>query len=132
MKRSYLITAGAALFAALLIAFFRGFSPGNVACEAFAGLCDGFFAVGAVLVCAGIFSWIGRSGFYDIFSYGARTAWNRLTPFIKREETPSTYYDYKVRKEEKRKPVMKVSLVLGLVFLLLSVVFLIAYNMTAA
>ena len=128
MKRSLLISGAVSLFAVLLIAFFRGLAPGCGAAEALSALCDGTFAVGAVLLGVGILSWVGQSGFFDIYSYGARAAWNRLTPFVKGREATPRYYDYKVKRDTERKPTMKIPLIIGLVMLLISLALLFVYS----
>ncbi len=128
MKRSLLICAAFSFLAVFLIALFRGLAPGCGSAEALSALCDGTFAVGAVLLGVGILSWVGQSGFFDIYSYGTRAAWNRLTPFVKGREATPRYYDYKVKKDAERKPPMKIPLIIGLVMLLLSLVLLFAYS----
>ncbi|MBR4503301.1 MAG: DUF3899 domain-containing protein [Clostridia bacterium] len=128
MKRSLLIAGAVSLLAVFLIAFFRGLAPGCDAAGALSALCDGTFAVGAVLLGAGILSWVGQSGFFDIYSYGARAAWNRLTPFVKGREATPRYYDYKVKKDTERKPPMKAPLIIGLVLLFLSGLLLFFYS----
>ena len=128
MKRSLLICAAVSILAVLLIAFFRGFAPGCSAAESLSALCDGTFAVGVILLGVGILSWVGQSGFFDIYSYGTRAAWNRLTPFVKGREATPRYYDYKVKRDAERKPPMKIPLIIGLVMLLLSLLLLFVYQ----
>ena len=128
MKRSLLICAAVSLLAVLLIALIRGLAPGCSAAEALSALCDGTFAVGAVLMGVGILSWVGQSGFFDIYSYGTRAAWNRLTPFVKGREATPRYYDYKVKRDAERKPPMKIPLIIGTGMLLLSLILLFVYS----
>ena len=68
----------------------------------FHALADGFFPIGFLNFGFGLLLWIGTTGFFDIFGYSAKAI---LNFFIPRRFTMDKggYYEYKVKKEEKRK-----------------------------
>lgn len=90
-------------------------------------LSDGCFVSAVLLGGLGLLVWVSTTGFFDIFSYAGKFALMAIFPW-KRLEKPVKFYDYKMEKEEHRKKGNHVLVIVGAAFLLLSVLFLLAYN----
>ncbi len=127
MRRHYLITGALALLTALGIAWGRGMKAGAEPAALYAALCDGFFVVGIFLVCMGVLFWVSTTGFFDSLSYGFQGLWYRLTAFV-RDRERQTYYDYKMTREQRRKRIHRVPLLVGAALLTLSVAFLLLWQ----
>ena len=76
--------------------------PGGEPISIFHALADGFFVIGFFNFGFGALIWIGSTGFFDIFSYSFKAALNFFLPRRYVENT-GDYYEYKVKKQEKRK-----------------------------
>ncbi|MBQ9151653.1 MAG: DUF3899 domain-containing protein [Clostridia bacterium] len=73
-----------------------------------------------------LIGWVGSKGTFDIFGYSI----GGLFRLLKRESYDNkqeTFYDYRTKKDENRKPFNWPMLVVGLAFLLLAVVFSVIY-----
>lgn len=123
---SYGLSAAVALVIALAVSFRQGLFEAASFREVCFALCDGFFIAGGLMCCVGGLSRIASTGFFDIFSYGARTIASHFVP-QKDEKGLPKYYDYKVAREEKRKKPLNSALMVGLVCLALSLVFMLLY-----
>ena len=88
-------------------------------------LCDAFFVAGILLALFGALVWISTTGFFDTFGYALRTAAHLLFPFFRYDT--KTFYDYKTEKEEKRTQAKGFLVIVGLFYLILSLIFLILW-----
>lgn len=73
----------------------------------FHALSDGFFVTGLLNLGFGALIWISTTGFFDIFSYSAKSILNFFIPRSMMERmgmtrTSGDFYEYKVKKQEKR------------------------------
>ena len=119
--KQYLWTLGAGLAASMGVALARGFTLSNPAYQNAQYLSDGCFVTGMLLLGAGALTWIGGSGFFDIFGYGVRSLPMLFTPF-KGPKRYATYYDYKEAKARRRGGPLYFLLICGAVFLLAAAV----------
>ena len=87
-------------------------------------LCDGAFVAAVLLAGVGLLVWIGSAGTFDTLTYAAHSLKRQLLPFGSREEKRRDYYQYKLDKEEKRRPVPVFLLGSGGFFLFLAAVLL--------
>ncbi len=90
-------------------------------------LSDSFTLPGALFIGVALLGWISSKGVFDIFGYsmkGLFSLWKKES-YYKQE----SFYDYRVQKDEKRKPFNLPMLLVGLVFLLFGVVMMIAFLM---
>lgn len=115
--KQYLWTLGVGLAVSLSIALLQGFNLGNPAYQNAQYLSDGCFVTSMLLLGAGALTWIGGSGFFDIFGYGVRSLPTLFTPF-KGPKRYATYYDYKEAKAQRRSGPQYFLLISGAVFLL--------------
>ncbi|MBR4032739.1 MAG: DUF3899 domain-containing protein [Clostridia bacterium] len=95
-------------------------SSGLSAKDVMAILCDAFFFSGALMASFGGLAWIASTGFFDMISYAINVGAHSLLPFIKLESR--TFYDYKEAKAKKRGSAPRFILVVGLIFVALSVI----------
>ena len=64
-------------------------------------LCDAFTVPGAICLCLGVLIWASTDGFFDGLTYCLSIAWRSMIPGG-RATPPEKYYDYVLRKREKR------------------------------
>ena len=83
-------------------------------------LCDAFFVPGILLTMFGALVWVAQTGFFDAIAYAFRTASHIILPFVNRDR--KTFYDYKIDRAEKRKSTPYFILVVGMGYLLVSVI----------
>ncbi|MBE6684130.1 MAG: DUF3899 domain-containing protein [Ruminococcaceae bacterium] len=81
---------------------------------------DALFLPGALLASIGVLLWVAKEGLFDMISYGVRWAAHSLVPVIKLESR--TFYEYKVEKDKKRRPVPYFVIIVGLVYIALAIV----------
>ena len=88
-------------------------------------LSDSFFLPGVLLVGASLFGWVASKGTFDMFAY---TGHNFINVF-KRESyhKHQSYYDYKSKRDEKRKPFNIPRTLVGLGCLALGILFTVIY-----
>ena len=83
---------------------------------------DGFAVTGLLYVSLGVLFYASSTGFFDFFGYAFQRGASVIFP--KFERGIDDYYEYKVKKQEERKKFSeKSTLVIGLVFVLISGIF---------
>lgn len=96
-------------------------------------LCDGFFVAGVMLTGVGGLKFCGNRGAFDMMAYSVSYVFYLVFPGANakrpQEQQNEKYYDYVQRKQENRKPTGSMWLV-GLAFLAVSVLLLVAYEIT--
>ena len=100
-------------------------APGVSAKEAMAIVSDALIIPGAVFACMGVLMWVASNGLFDMLGYAIRWAGHSLIPVIKLESRD--FYEYKVEKEKKRRPVPYFVLIVGLAYIALSVIAIIVW-----
>lgn len=120
----YYIQAGVGFALAFTVMVYRGlFSKPSIADKIMA-VGDGFTVAAVLYLGVGALMWISTTGFFDIFGYAVKKAAHALIPGMVNDDV-GRYYEYKVEKEEKRKGFLEhFTLKLGLIFLILSAIFL--------
>ena len=96
----------------------------------YAVLSDAFFVPGGLFVCFSVLLKIASGGFFDGVSFIFKRVFNSLIPGarIKKEQN---YVDYKKSKDETRKKGDFTSiLVVGIIFTLIAILFLVLYSNT--
>ena len=101
--------------------------------EVYTILSDALLVPGVIFAGCGALGWARTKGVYDGLGYGfrvgLRSTFGRLVPGDAKKHI--SYYDYKQEKAENRGPWNPSALIVGGVFLLLSLVFTILYTVTA-
>lgn len=83
-------------------------------------LSDSFFVPGAVFVGIAVIGWISSKGTFDIFGYSLRGLFYLFKSESYYKQT--SFYDYRTKKQEGRKPFKRNMLVIGVIFLLLGAI----------
>lgn len=121
----YCIAAGVGLVVATILIFARGIIEAEDLNTATKIFCDAFFVPGAILCCVGLLVVISNGGFFDIFGYGFILFISVFQKDVKKRKYKD-YVEYKKVKNENR-PNLYFVLIVGTVFIAISVVFLIIY-----
>ena len=114
-----------ALVVFLLCAVIWGLFDQSEPLEIVRVLADSCFIPGALFVGISLIGWMSTKGAYDIFGYSIRgllSLWKKESYF-----KSNSYYDYKQKKDEERKPMSKHMLFVGLIFLALGIVMTVVY-----
>lgn len=114
-----------ALVVFLLCATVRGLFTESEPLQIVRILADSFFIPGALFVGISLIGWMSTKGAYDIFGYsihGLLSLWKKESYF-----KSNSYYDYKQKKDEERKPMSKHMLYVGLIFLALGIAMTVVY-----
>ena len=90
---------------------------------------DAFGLSGLLLILFAAISLVSSQGAFDMLNYSVQLVFFTVfRPVYREKEFPKTYYDYKVKMGlKKRKPVSALWIV-GLLFLLVGVIFLVIYH----
>lgn len=125
----YLSAGFAGLVIAAAAAFFQGFALGQPAYLNARHCSDGCFVAAALIGGVGALVWVSTTGFFDILSYGARNMQILLTSLWRHKEHQN-FLDYKTMRAEKRGKPLYFLLVVGLFYLLISLICLgLYYNL---
>ena len=123
----YSITTGVCAILVFLIVTVRGiFSEGLETYKVFHYLTDAFFAVGVVCAGIGLLLFASNGGAFDLLVYGI----SRFFSMFKKDPNKvkyHTYYDYHIAKAERKKTAFLYLVIVGLVFVALSLLFLYFY-----
>lgn len=121
----YSITTVSGAIVVFLFVWWRGIFAAESITVIWRYLVDAFFAVGAILIGFGGLVWLANAGAFRFFAYG----FYRFFTLFKRDPARvkwKTYYEYQEAKAEDRTPFLFL-IVVGAVFLAISLVFLIPY-----
>lgn len=89
-------------------------------------LADAFTVPGVILIMASLFCWLSSQGAVDGIGFAVSGLFRRLLPGAQYKE-PEKYYDYIMRKQEKRKGGYGFLAIVGAGFLLIAVVFIVKF-----
>lgn len=130
-SKKYVIQLVIGLLIAFVIMWQRGLFAAESAADKVLIICDGFTVVAFVYLCMGALLWVSSTGTLDIFSYALKKGVNALIPGRVFDDLGG-YYEYKVSKDEKRKGFREHStLILGFLFLAVSIVLTAVWYMVA-
>lgn len=90
-------------------------------------LCDAFTIPGSICLCLGILIWASTDGFFDGLTYCLSIAWRSFIPGG-RAAPAEKYYDYVMRKRDKRITGYGFIPIVGAVFMAIAIVFLLLFN----
>lgn len=130
---SYLIGSLIAVAMTVALAVSFGAFTAESTSLTFAYLCNAAF-VTAVFYCGvGLLAWVSTTGFFDIFGYGFKSLKYLFSP-AKRDRSEGGYYEYAMEKRERKRDNVSTRfiLVIGIVFLIMSIVFLALWSYTGA
>lgn len=122
----YVITTLIGLMIAIRVAMTRGLSATASMVNNAWYLSDGFFFAGMLLTGVGAMIWIATTGFFDMFAYAGHSLLVLFSP-LKKPSEHKKFYEYKLEKEEKRGKAKPHIFLVGVAFILISLVFLFLY-----
>ena len=126
----YSITIGICLILAFLICVISGLFTYEEPFRIYGILCDGFFISGIFAFSVGILVFVHNHGVFDMLIYGLQ----RFFALFKKkpnEHKYETFYDYSVAKAERPKSDYGFLLIIGGVFILISLIFLYIWAKTS-
>ncbi|MBQ8518997.1 MAG: DUF3899 domain-containing protein [Agathobacter sp.] len=127
----YYVQAGVGLLLAFVIMIYRGLFSKPALSDKVMAIGDGFTVVAVLYLGFGAIMWVSTTGFFDIFGYAAKKAAHAIIPGMIQDDV-GRYYEYKVEKEAKRKGFLEnFTLKLGVIFLILSILFLFVWYQVA-
>ena len=123
----YSIATGVCAILVFLIVTIRGiFSEGLETYKVFHYLTDAFFVIGVLAAGVGLLLLASNGGAFDFIVYGI----SRFISLFKKDPNKvryKTYYDYHIAKAERKKVEFLYLVIIGVVFIALSMLFLYFY-----
>lgn len=123
----YSITTAIGAIIAVIIMGAQGlFAGGLEPHDVYHILCDAFFVPGVIFACVGLIVFASHGGVFDMLGFAVRLFFD----LFRKDPTKRKYkdfYEYKEAKKDKSKWSITFLLIVGLVFILVSVIFLIPY-----
>ena len=120
-----LITAGVASVIAFLVMVARNIFNVTAIHEIMKALCDGFFVSGILFVCFGLLVVASNGGTFDMIKYGVSSLFALFMKDLTKRKY-RTFYDYRKAMQENQRS-FGYLVVVGVVFVAISVVFLLLY-----
>ena len=120
----YSITTGVCSVLVFLLLWARGIFKNPTAVQLYQYLTDSFFIVGILVAMIGLLIFVSNGGVFDMLVYGIY----RFITLFKKDHTNvkyNTFYDYRVAKAERPKASFLFLIIVGVVFLAVSMIFLI-------
>ncbi len=125
---SFMTAAAAGLLIALVSATLWGIFEETDALRIIKIMADCTTLPGVLFIGFALLGWVGSKGMFDLFGYSWYSFKGLFHSDARRaEEGRKTYYDYRMEKEEKRKPLSLPLLLTGLGFLAVGVVFTVLF-----
>ena len=125
-QKTYLILSGVALGFSVVCAVLWDLFNQNELLPILKILSDCFSIPGLLFICVSVLGWVSSKGGFDIFGYSAKSFFN----LFKRESyynKPETYYDYRAKKEETRKPFNLPMCLVGVTYLVIGVIIMVVF-----
>lgn len=122
--KKYLITLIVGFSTAILIAWSKDIFAQTAPVQIFHILCDSFFAVGTVIVCAGLLVFSSNEGTFDILVYGMNSFLDMFRKSSRKKY--DTFYDYRESRADKKNG-FGFLLICGLLFVAISLVMYLFY-----
>lgn len=120
--KKYLIQIGIGLIIAIAIIFYRMPQMEAGTAGVMMAISDGFAVIGLFYVGLGVLMYASSTGFFDFLGYAFQRGASIIIP--KFEPGIENYYEYKIKKQEERKTFSeKSTLLIGIVFVVISAVF---------
>lgn len=124
--KEYAITTAVALIVGVLIALGRGIFQEDEIDMIITIISDAFFIPGVLLVCVGLIVYASNEGLFLTISYGFKTIGRTITAKKDEQLMEEKYHEYYARQMEKKSK-CKHFLIVGLVFVVISLLFVVVY-----
>lgn len=89
---------------------------------------DAFFVPGVLIICLGALLFVGENGIFDMLNFGVKKVVSLVRNEKYRAELPRTYYEYTEQQREKTRSAYGYLFIVGAVFLLAAVIFVILHE----
>ncbi len=120
--KEYLFATLFAIIAIVAVAWIRGaFSSDDIKTLCM-GIGDGLFVAGVLYAGVGLLIKISTTGQFDIFGYGIRSLKYLFTP-TKKNRDEGGYYEYTLKRKERRRPAPMYLVWIGVVLIALAAIF---------
>lgn len=129
MKRKIIecsIMSGVGLVVALIVAFARELFWQTDLKDIIRILCDCFSVPGLILICIGVIVVCSNGGAFYVFGYAGKKFISLFQSVEKRRANSESYYEYRQRKQEKKRAFLSYFIVGG-AYLLAGICFLIVF-----
>ncbi len=123
----YATTIASGLCIAVAVFYLRGGFTETDTGEVIKFLSDAFFIPAVLFTGFGLLCVAAGEGVLDIIGFGFQSLLYLFTP-VRKDRAVGGYYEYKMRKKEKRKPVPVHILYVGILFLLPAFIFMVLYD----
>ncbi len=110
------------LAASALIMWGRGAFSAEKMTDVYKYISDGFFVISMLYIGFGLLLFAASEGILDIIGYGFKSLIYLFSP-VKKDKAVGGYYEYKVKQAEKRKAVPYHIIIIGVIFLIPTIVF---------
>lgn len=126
----YLITSVIGLLVVLAIILSKDVFGQTDAKAVMQILSDGFLVPGVLLAGVGLLIFASNGGAFDMLAYGFRLLFVGLQNLFRKDKIEKKYKDYYEYHESRSKSKISIAfmLIIGVVFILLAVIFLLCYN----
>ena len=124
----YGITIAVAGLFSLLFMWGRGLWTADTPMEQYKILADAFSVPGMLLVLFGALLWVSSEGIFDGLGYAFNRVGSMFIPMHKKSAQHLTYYDYVMEKRGKRVHGFSFLFFTGLLFIAISVPFIVLFN----
>ncbi|MBO5353906.1 MAG: DUF3899 domain-containing protein [Lachnospiraceae bacterium] len=127
--KKYIIQVGIGLLFAAAIIFYRMPQMEEGTAGVLMAVSDGFTVTGLLYICFGILLFASGTGFFDFLGYASHRVIEFFIPRL--DKGTENYYEYKVKKQEERKKFsLKSTLLVGLGFVGIAVIFTMLWYQT--
>ena len=124
--KEYAITTAVALVVGILIALSRGIFQEEELDMVITIISDSFFIPGVLLICVGLIVYASNEGLFLSISYGFKAIGRTITAKKEEKLMEEKYHEYYARQMEKKSK-CKHFLIVGLVFVVISLAFVVVY-----
>lgn len=124
--RKYLITILVGLIISFSIMIAKDIFSSPNEKTVFHILCDSFFVSGVLIAGYGLLVVASNGGTFDMFIYGVSKFFNMFRKDMNKEKHKS-FYEYRLAKAEKPKNEFWYLVIIGMIFILISLLFLMFY-----
>lgn len=126
--KAWMMPIAAGVIIWVLMAISKGLFVSDTAKDCIRHVSDCFAVPGILLSCIAAMSWAGSQGAFDMLGYGTKSFLGLFSKSI-RAELPKSYYDYKKQADNKGRKWLVKLLIVGVGFIMISIVFDIVYFM---
>ena len=124
----YSITLVSAGLMTLILLWLRDYGAAESLQDKYKILADAFSIPGMLLVLFTGLLWVSSEGVFDGLGYAFSRVGSLFVPFHKKSMEHKTYYDYKMEKKDKRAQGYSFLFFVGLLFIAISVVFILLFE----